>query len=177
MVRERSQLGLDGIGHMVEILAHGKGIHMVKYGPCRSRSSVYHACEGFELHHRIELPLPFRNIHLDYPVLHLVGDVDSLGKVVDRVRCQKQGNQVRSPADIDFGHPRIQCAIDIEQGHVQCLSARNRPCVCQKHFRPFFAGKRLRPERPTGTDDQVTGHSNPGSFIEHYLEHIDPLVA
>ena len=47
-----------------------------------------------------------------------------------------------------------------------------------KHYAgPVLTRQVFGPERPSGADNQVTGHSEPVGFVKYSLEHIYPLVA
>ena len=47
-----------------------------------------------------------------------------------------------------------------------------------KHYAgPVLTRQVFGPERPSGADNQVTGHFEPVGFVKYSLEHIYPLVA
>ena len=49
--------------------------------------------------------------------------------------------------------------------------------IGQHYACPVIAWKVFRSERPSGADNQVTGHFEPVGFVKYSLEHIYPLVA
>ena len=123
MLAERTEFGLDGAVHMVEVLAYSLGIHMVKYGAGSTRSTIDHAGEGLVAHHCIELPLALgRDFDADYIVHEPVGHVDGLIEAADRVRDKERLNEMRNATGVGHGNSRIQFLENVEFGHFEEFS-------------------------------------------------------
>ena len=123
VLAERTEFGLDGAVHMVEVLAYSLGIHMVKYGAGSTRSTIDHAGEGLVAHHCIELPFAFgRDFDADYIVHEPVGHVDGLIEAADRVRDKERLNEMRNAAGVGHGDSRIQFLENVEFGHFEEFS-------------------------------------------------------
>ena len=88
MARQRPYSFLNSVRHVVKILPHGLGVHVVKDRSGRSWSPVDNAGERFELDHGVKLPLAFRNINLQNSILDLARKIHGILQPVHRVRSK-----------------------------------------------------------------------------------------
>ena len=176
MLRQRPEPGLDRVGHVVQIVTHGGGIHVVKNRTGRARSTVDHAGEGIVLHHSVELPVAFRYIHRDHIAFDVARQINRLTEVVDRVRSETDRHKFRSTAGVHLRHPGIYILEYVELGHLEPLAPRHLLRVGEHHGGTLLTRQGLRSERPSGSDDQVAGHSKASGLVEHDLQHVYPFV-
>ena len=176
VARERAGLGLDRIGHMVQVSPHRRLVHVVEDGTGGTRGAVDDAGEGVEADQGIDHMLSFRDIQ-GYDIIHeAVGDIHDLTDVIDGVGSQFHRNQLAGTARIGKRHTGIHHLVEVELRHLE-EAAFHLLGPGQHHARPFIARKPFRAERPAGTDDQVAGHPQLLRFVEHDLEHGNPLIA
>ena len=176
VARERTGLGLDRVGHMVQVSPHRGRIHMVEDGAGGTGSPVDDTGEGIEADQGIDHMLPFRDIQGDDIIHEAVGNIHDLAEIVDGVRGQFHRNQLAGTARIGKRHTGIHHFVEVELRHLE-EAAFHLLGPSQHHARPFIARKPLRAERPAGTNDQVAGHPQLLRFVEHDLEHGNPLIA
>ena len=162
---------------MVQVLAHGDGVHMVQDGTGGTGSAVDHAGEGFVLDQRIHLPLALGDGRGDYSVHELVGEVYHLADVADGVGGQEHADQFRGAAGVGDGYAGIHRLVDVVFGHLEERSALDRLGKGKHHLRTLVARQRLGAERPAGANDEVAGHIQAFGLVEDHLEHLYPLVA
>ena len=177
MLRERSKPGLDPVGHAVEVLAHGFGVHVVEDGTCRSGRPVDDAGEGIVLHHVIHLPLAGGDLHLEDVILESVRHVDRLAEVVDGIRNQQGFQKLWGTPGIGNRYTRVQLLENVEFGFFVERSSSGLVTESQNYGSPFIARKVLRSERPAGSDDEVACHPELFRFVKGDPQHVDPFVA
>ena len=122
--------------------------------------------------------LPLGDFDGQHIPVKFVGDVDGLTQVFDGIRYEVAGYQRRDSARGDFCDARVDCLENVEFGYLEGLDVfRKGLGVGEHHGCALLPGKRLRAERPSGSDDKVAGHADLFRFVEDNLKHINPFVA
>ena len=108
MAGQRSRLGLDGVGHVVEIVLHGSGVHVVEDGAGSTWRAIDDRGERLKLDQRIELVLALSwHVEGKHPVLETVGDIGRGRQIVDGIGHQVGRDKVWRTGTVDYRHAGV----------------------------------------------------------------------
>ena len=105
----------------------------------------------------------------------LEGDVGPGCEGIHRGRSERQGMEDDGLARILESDLRIRFRKQFRHVEGHFRRTGQLPGGLRQQLRPFILGEELRPERPAGAHDDVTGHPAPGGGFDGGLDHRDPL--
>ena len=152
---------------------------MIENASRRPGRPVDYACKRIEPAHYVQTPISLlRNIYRDeFFIIKDLRQVPNLGDVANRVGGKQDGYDFSAASRVDDGDPRVGLAEEIVFRAFVMSSSLEFLSIGKHYAGPVLTRQVFGPERPSGADNQVTGHFEPVGFVKYSLEHIYPLVA